>query len=82
MKGLPFKSVAFIDDTHLIAGGHDAMPYLLALSLATKTFLCCCLSAPHPPSLHIELESCGVIICVRCAGFFSLACMVQLLFCL
>lgn len=30
MKGLPFKSVAFIDDTHLIAGGHDAMPYYFA----------------------------------------------------
>eukprot|EP01048_Picozoa_sp_COSAG05_P002141 COSAG05_NODE_80_length_21046_cov_45.708325_8_plen_308_part_00 len=27
MKGLPFKAVAFIDDTHMIAGGHDAMPH-------------------------------------------------------
>ncbi len=26
LKGLPFKTVAFIDDTKLIAGGHDAMP--------------------------------------------------------
>jgi actin related protein 2/3 complex subunit 1A/1B len=31
MKGLPFKVLAFIDDAHLLAAGHDAMPFHFGL---------------------------------------------------